>query len=91
MTTRYVCDGCEGEIALSDLKFVVDYGHESRYCLPCAEIYAGWQLVRDVEEARRQRELDLWQLTMREKVPLKRMPMDFGPGRCVTPKPMILG
>jgi hypothetical protein len=83
------CDGCNVLFPLSDLTFFLDYGnHECRYCQPCAEIYKGWQIVTTMEEARRQRELDLWQMAAREKVPLIRMPMDFGPS---TPKTTPLG
>ena len=75
----FACDGCDVTFPLSDLTFFLDYGHECRYCQPCAEMYKGWQIVTTMEEARRQRELDLWQMAAREKVPLIRMPMDFGP------------
>ena len=75
-----VCDGCEVCLPISDLTFVRDYGgHECRYCQPCAEIYTGWMQLTTLEEARRQREFDLWQEAARAKVPLARMPMDFGP------------
>lgn len=87
-----VCDGCEGVFDLPALTFMVDYGgHECRYCVSCEEVYRSWQYVTTIEEARRQREFDLWQVEMRAHVVLKRMPMDFGPVKRQTGSPVVLG
>lgn len=86
------CDGCELKFKAQELSFLVDYGgHECRYCPPCAELYESWRQLTTIEEARRQREFDLWQLEMRQKVPLKRMPMDFPPVKRGKGLPLVLG
>ena len=89
--TKIPCDGCETLWESGDLAFVLDYGHECRYCPPCAEVYEGWRTLSTIEEARVQRGFDLWQLDRRRQVPLKRMPMDFPPVKRASGPPMVLG
>ena len=78
-TAELTCDGCEREDMVGNMSFVVDYGHEVRYCRECASEYEQWHITTQAEEARRQKEFDLWQLAMRRQVPLKLMPMDLPP------------
>ena len=85
------CDGCDTVWEPGELAFVMDYGHECRYCPPCAEVYEAWRQVGIIEEARRQREFDLWQMEARTHIPLKRMPMDFPPVKRGSGPPMVLG
>lgn len=85
------CDGCDLLFKPGELAYPLDYGHECRYCPPCAEMYESWRQLTTIEEARRQREFDLWQLEMRTKVPLKRMPLDFPAVKRGKGVPVILG
>lgn len=73
------CDGCVQPLNPVKTHFIRDYGHEVRYCDDCAETYERFRTAVMAEEARRQRELDLWQLTARTMCPLLTMPMDFPP------------
>lgn len=92
MSLQVNCDGCDLPFAVGELTFLVDYGnHECRYCPPCAEMYESWRTLTTIEEARRQREFDLWQLENRPKVPLKRMPIDFPTVKRGKGPPVILG
>lgn len=91
MSLHVQCDGCDLPFEPGELQYPLDYAHEGRYCPPCAEIYEGWRALTTIEEARRQREFDLWQLEMRQKVPLKRMPLDFPPVKRGKGVPVILG
>ena len=86
------CDGCEREDTVGNMSFVVDYGHECRFCPECAREYEQWHITTQAEEARRQKEFDLWQLAMRRHVPLKLMPMDMPPvQRRARGLPLVLG
>lgn len=71
------CDGCG--VTEGPLAFVVDYGHEMRYCPPCATTYQRFQREMHMEEQRRQREFDRYQMTRRQDVALRLMPLDLPP------------
>lgn len=86
------CDGCSVDYEVGSLALIADYGHECRYCRECAREYEQWQITTQAEEAKRQKEFDLWQLEMRRYVPLKTMPLDFPPVvRRLGDRPLVLG
>ena len=75
------CDGCWGNTPIGEITFVLDLGHECRYCRECSGVYDSWMASVAAMEARLQAELDAWQHTMRPKVALKILPSDFPPVR----------
>lgn len=85
------CQGCDIGCTQQALNLVRDYGHVLYYCDQCADIYADFVNAMQAEEARRQREFDLWQEERRKDVPLILMPMDLPKRSQQSATPLVLG
>lgn len=62
---------------MGEVSFILDLGHEVRYCRECSGVYDSWMASVVAMEARLQAELDTWQREAREKLALKIVPTDF--------------
>ena len=87
-----VCDGCGRPVSTWEIQFHRLLGHTMRYCSECASVWTDFKNACAHEAARVQRLLDLWELDMRSRLPLKLTPLDM-PALALDSKgdPVILG
>ena len=69
------CDGCGRSVL--DIRFYRQLGHSMRYCGECASVWTDVKKACEHEAARVQRLLDLWELEVRSRLPLKLTPLDM--------------
>lgn len=72
-----ICDGCGSTVPLGEVSFILDLGHECRYCPDCLSVYDSWMASVVAMEARLQAELDAWQREARGKLALHLVPTDL--------------
>ena len=70
-----ICDGCNQE--REGIGFHSMFGHIMRYCAECGDIWIEFKQACEAEGARVQALLDIWELDMRKKIPLKLTPLDM--------------